>query len=249
LFCSWLFSFWQVGDPHGRVGRVHALAARARGAEHVDLQVVVVDLHLDRLGLGRDEHARRRGVDAALGFGHRYPLHAVHAALVLQPGPGAVAALALHRDRGVLDPAQAGDGGVQDLGLPAAPLGVTLVHPQQVPGEQRGFLAAFPRLDLEDGVAVVVGVARHEQLAQLLLEFLAAGGELVGLVSERGVLAAEVAGRLLIRRGLLPLPVGVHDRGQLGVTAAKRARFLLVGVHGRVGERVLQLRVLAHQVA
>ena len=52
-----------------------------------------VDLDLDLLGLGHDQHAGRRGVDAALGLGHRHPLHPVHAALVLQPGPDALAGL------------------------------------------------------------------------------------------------------------------------------------------------------------
>jgi len=172
----------------------------------------------------------------------------VHAALVLQPGPGAVAALALHRDRGVLDPAEPGDGGVQDLGLPAAPLGVALVHPQQVPGEQRGFLAALARLDLQDDVASVIGVPGHQQLLQLALELLAVRGELLGLGGERRVFPGQLARRLLVRRGSQPLVVGLHGRGQLGVAAAKRARFLLVGVHGWVRERAFQLRMLACQV-
>src|ERR1700689_3753999 len=38
----------QVGDPHGRVGRVHALPAGAGGPENVDLQFVVVDLPVAR---------------------------------------------------------------------------------------------------------------------------------------------------------------------------------------------------------
>src|SRR5439155_1415051 len=37
----------QVRDAHGRVGRVDRLTARARRTEHVDLQVLVVDLHVD----------------------------------------------------------------------------------------------------------------------------------------------------------------------------------------------------------
>ena len=43
------------------------------------------------------------------------------------------------------------------------PLGVAQVHPQQVAGEQRRLLAALARLDLEDDVLVVVGVARQQQ--------------------------------------------------------------------------------------
>ena len=68
-----------------------------RRAVDVDAQVVRVDLDLDLLGLGQHEHAGRAGVDAALRLGHRHPLHAVHAALVLQPGPGAVPGLGVRR--------------------------------------------------------------------------------------------------------------------------------------------------------
>ena len=44
----------------------------------------IVDL--DVLGLGKHQDAGRRGVDPALRLGGRYPLHAVHATLVLEPG-------------------------------------------------------------------------------------------------------------------------------------------------------------------
>ena len=69
------------------------LAAGPGRAVDVDAQVVRVDLDLDLLGLGRDQHAGGGGVDAALRLGGRHPLHAVHAALVLQPGPDALAGL------------------------------------------------------------------------------------------------------------------------------------------------------------
>ena len=56
--------------------------------------------------------------------------------------------------------------GVEHLGRPALPLGVAQVHPQQVAGEQRRLLAALARLDLEDDVLAVVGVAGHQQAAR-----------------------------------------------------------------------------------
>ena len=65
----------------------------------------------------------------------------------------------------------------------------------QVAGEQRRLLAALTRLDLDDHVAVVVGIARHEQRAQLVLDGLTVGGEHHHLVAERGVLAGEFARR------------------------------------------------------
>ena len=56
----------QMGDAHGRVGGVHTLPAGTGRAEHVDTQVVGVDLDVDLLGLGQHEDPGRGGVDAAL---------------------------------------------------------------------------------------------------------------------------------------------------------------------------------------
>ena len=83
----------QVRDAHRGVGGVDRLAAGTGGAEDVDAQVVRVDLDLDLLGLGQHQHAGGGGVDPALRLGHRHALHAVHAALVLQPRPDALAGL------------------------------------------------------------------------------------------------------------------------------------------------------------
>ena len=60
-----------MGDPHRRVGGVHALAARAGRPVDVDLQVVRVELDLHLLGLGQHGDRGRRGVDAALALGDR----------------------------------------------------------------------------------------------------------------------------------------------------------------------------------
>ena len=64
----------------------------------------------------------------------------------------------------VLEAAELGGHRAEDLGLPAHPLGVTLVHSQQISREEGRFLAALPRLDFDDGVAGVVGVAGNERV-------------------------------------------------------------------------------------
>ena len=216
----------QVGDAHRGVGGVDALPAGPGRAEDVDAQVVRVDLHLDVLGLREHEHAGRGRVDAALRLGHRHALHAVDAALVLQPGPDALArrrrAPRLHRERHVLVAAEVGLGRLDDLGLPAHPLGVAQVHPQQVAGEQRRLLAALPRLDLDDDVLVVVGVARQQQQAQPVLELAAPRLEHRDLGAERLVLVGQLAGRRQVARELGQRPLGLDDRGQLGIALARR---------------------------
>ena len=72
------------------------LAAGARRAVDVDLQVLLVDLDVDLLGLGHHRDRRGRGVDAALRLGLGDALHAVRAALELEDRVGAVA---LDRER------------------------------------------------------------------------------------------------------------------------------------------------------
>src|SRR5207253_1933594 len=60
----------QVRDAHGAVGRVDALAAGSLGAEHVDPEVLLFDLHVDLLRFR--EHGHRRGGrrDAPLRLGN-----------------------------------------------------------------------------------------------------------------------------------------------------------------------------------
>ncbi|GAA2785178.1 hypothetical protein GCM10020219_065840 [Nonomuraea dietziae] len=183
-------------------------------------------------------------MDAALRLGDGHPLHAVDAALVLQPGPDAFFALGLDGDGDVLVAAEVGVLGVDDLGLPAEALGVAQVHPQQVAREQRGLLAALTLLDLHDDVLVIIGVSRDEQMLELLLQLGDALLELDGLLGEALVLGGELLGGGEVASDALELAVGADDGGQLAVTPAERAGLVLVCVHGGVRELLLQLGVL-----
>src|SRR4029453_6851398 len=81
----------QVRDPHRRVGRVDALAARARRAVDVDLEVVVAQLDVDILGLRHHCDGCGRGVDPPLRLRRRDALDTVGAPLPLEDRVGAVA--------------------------------------------------------------------------------------------------------------------------------------------------------------
>ena len=67
-------------------------------------------------------------------------------------------------------PADAGVVAVHDLDLPAAALGVALVHPEELRREERRLLAARARPDLEEDVAGVVRVLRQQEHLELLLD-------------------------------------------------------------------------------
>jgi hypothetical protein len=55
----------QMGDADRGVGDVDVLTARARRAVSVDAQVLVVDVHFDRVvDVGHGHHRRERGVTA-----------------------------------------------------------------------------------------------------------------------------------------------------------------------------------------
>src|SRR5207237_8926716 len=91
-----------MGDANGGVRRVHALAARPGRAVDVDLQVVGIDLHLDLLGLRHHRDRRSGRVDAPLRLRLGHALDAVRAALPLEDG---IRAVALERERGLLEAA------------------------------------------------------------------------------------------------------------------------------------------------
>ena len=146
--------------PHGRVGRVHRLPARARGAVDVDLQVLLVDLDVDLLGLRHHRDGGGRGVDAPLRLGLGDALHAVRAALVLEDRVGAVA---LDREDALLDAAAVARAHLELLPVEAAALGVALEHPREVGGPERGLVAADALPDLDDHVLVVGRIALDER--------------------------------------------------------------------------------------
>ena len=94
------------------------------------------------------------------------------AAFVFEP---AIGALALDLEDDLLEPAQAVLVGVDDLDLPALPLGVARVHAEQVGGEQRGLVAALALAHLDDHILRVVRVARQQQQLDLLSSALRRG--------------------------------------------------------------------------
>src|SRR4029077_18801542 len=101
------------------------LAAGAGRAVDVDLEVVRVDLYVDRLRLGHHGDRRGGGVDAALALGLGHALDAVSAALPLEDGVGAVA---LDRKGHVLVAAAFVPARPELLDLEPAALGVAREH-------------------------------------------------------------------------------------------------------------------------
>ena len=90
-------------------------------------------------------------------------------------------------------------------------------------------------------------VARDEQLREPRLQLGDAGGELVGLLGEPRVLDGELARGGEVGTHRLQLARRPDDLTQLGVAPPQLAGLARVGVHGGVGERALQLRVLHQQ--
>ena len=197
-----------VGDAHGRVGLVDVLAAGARGAVGVDLQVVVVDLDVARLlDDRRDLDARERRLAPVGGVERAEADEAVHALL---GGVEPVGVLALRAEGRRLDAGLLPRARLQQLGLEAAALGPAHHHPQHHLRPVLGVGAARAGVDGHERVAGVV-VAGEEPL---LLE----GGEplLDGL--ERLV---ELLGELRVLLGELDEPVEV---GGVGLERRGRSR-------------------------
>ena len=141
-----------VGDAHRAVGGVHRLAARPAGAVDVDAQILLGDIDIHLLDLGKDRHRGRRGVDATARFGFGHALDPVDPRFELEAGedaaPGDV-------DAGFLDPAQRRLRHFDHLEAPAVQFGIALVHTQQVAREESRFVAAGARAHLQNGVLFV----------------------------------------------------------------------------------------------
>src|SRR5437762_1269634 len=119
-------------DAHGRIRRIDALAAGARGAEHIDANILRVDLNFHFIGFGHHGDGDRGGVDAPRALRDRNPLHPVHSAFEFEP---AVSALSFDAGNDLFEAAETRGIGAHHFDSPTARLGVTAVHSEELSGE------------------------------------------------------------------------------------------------------------------
>ncbi len=148
-----------VREPDRRGGLVDVLAAGARGAEDVHLDVFLAQVHFDGVvDVGIDEDRGEGGVAPGLRVVRRDPHQPVHALLGLQESVG-VLALDLDRDR--LDAGLFSRLHVENRDAEAPPLRPADVHPHQHFGPVLGFGAAGAGVNGDDGVPGVVRAPQH----------------------------------------------------------------------------------------
>src|ERR671918_2377271 len=225
------------------VGRVDGLASRAAGAIDVDAQVVGVYLDLDFVCLRQYENARSGRVDAPSRFRDRDPLHPVHTCLHLQARVGA---LPFNREDDLLETAYAALVRGQNLRLEPSRLRVARVHAIEVGGEQAGFVTPGSRPNLDDHVAVVVGILREQGLRELVLELLDGGLLLAYLLIEVGAFLVgrvrQHRSRLIeVVRGAPVPPPRLDDRLELGVFLAEPPKLVGTGGNRRIGKLKLYM--------
>ena len=106
-------------------------------------------------------------MDAALSFGGRHALHAVHAAFEL---PAAEHAVAGDRGDDFLVAAHFAFGDAVDLDPPALQLGVALVHAEEIAGEQGRLVAAGAGAHFQDGRGVLVLVLGRQHQSEVAFQ-------------------------------------------------------------------------------
>src|SRR5207245_7500818 len=195
-----------VGHADGRVGLVDFLAARAGGPEGVDAHVVGIEIDVDVfVDLGIDEDAGKRGVPPRVGVEGRDAHQPVHAYFRLEPPVGVVAA---GDEGGVLDPRLLAGLEIAQLHFPPFALAVPRVH---APEHQRPVLRLGPpgaRVDLEDGVEMVLWAAEHPGQLEPLRSLHRLGQRELRLLPRRRVV--RLLGQLVKRDRIVePLPLAL----------------------------------------
>ena len=232
LFWSWLFSSWhETTSPVGlcvmRTAESVVFTDCPPGpgrAEHVDLEVVRVDLDVDLLGLGQHRDRCRARVDAALALGRGDALHAVRPALVLEASPRLFALGRRTSRRGSRRDPTAGCSSTSSF-RPWRSAKRWYMRNRSPAQRFASSPPSVPWISTID-VAALVRVARQQEVADLGREVVDARvllGDLglqvlphlaVGLAVEQLAGVGDVAGRRL------PLAIGVDERLQLGVPPA-----------------------------
>jgi hypothetical protein len=232
-----------VRDANGGVCRVHALTTRAGRPEHIDPQILVLDLEIDLLRLGQNRDSRGRRVNAALTLGDGNSLHAMNSGF---PAHGPERALSLDLENRFLHTAKGSVGLGDDLDAPAPAFGKPCVHAVKVGGKNRGLVSAGTAPDLDDRGAVVERIVRNQRrldLGEKLLDgrfqarllSLRLGGH-VGVVRTQKL--AGFRELLLVSRELV---AHLDESAQLSMLSAQCSHALLVAHRLRIGELSLYL--------
>ena len=140
----------EVRQAYGGIGLVDMLSTGARGTISIFSDVGFADLHaVDFIDLRHNGHRAGTGVDAALRLRFRHSLHPVRAGFEFQ--------LRVHvftNDSAddflvaaVLAPPR-----IHNLELPASGLCILRIHPEEIAGEDRCFIATCACANLQENV-------------------------------------------------------------------------------------------------
>lgn len=170
----------------------------------------------------------------------------MHAGLELHDG---VDAVALDLELDGLKAAGLAGAGVEHGGLPAARLAEALIHLVQIAGKDGRLVATSGGANLDDGVLVVVGVARDEHVLNVFLELGKLGlvfGDvhlehllLIGI----GSIVEHFLGSLDVIERADVLARGSDEVGLVRVLLVETRELLDIGGDGRVGKLFLELLV------
>jgi len=148
-----------VGDSHRRFGLVHVLAARARGAEHIDSQIRRVDIHFDRvIDFGVNVDRCERSVSSATGVERGFAHETMDAGFGTQK---TVRVFAFNLDGCALDASHIAGRFFQQLGFEAFAFAVAQILTKQHLRPVLGFGAARARLNFQKAVTGVGRVRKH----------------------------------------------------------------------------------------
>src|SRR5919109_1898482 len=232
---------WKVRDADGRVGRVDALSAGTGRAVHVHLQLVRIDLDFDVLRLRHHGDGRGRRVDAPLRLGLGHALNAMRAALPFEDGEGAVA---LDRERHLLEAPGLVRARAERFDVETAALGVARQSPLKIGRPQRGLVAADALADLDDHVLAVGRIGRGECEPKLVLERPAALFELGDELPQ----VAVATGSVEVVTDLAPFLREPMRRFELLQPPSGGRCFPAIVVDRRIGHTLLRLLVRAFEL-
>src|SRR5690606_8168576 len=156
----------EVGRAHGGVD---ALSAGTSSRRLGDLEIFIVDLNIDLVGLGEDGDGRGRSMDASAALGHGDALDAMHSRLEAKP---AIDLIACDDGDHFFEAAGRCIALRSDFNLPPLALGVARIHTEKIGRKERRLLASGASADLEKDVLFVVRIlGKQEEVDRLFKLF------------------------------------------------------------------------------